>query len=51
MIVQRVGLALFIVGFLLGIVGVTGPFSVIQVVTGLIIGTVGAVMLIVAARK
>ena len=49
--VQRVGLALLIVGFLIGLVGVTGPFSVIQLVTGLIIAAVGTAIVIGATKK
>ncbi len=49
--VQRVGLALLIVGFLIGLVGVTGPFSVIQLVTGLIIAAVGTAIVIRTARR
>ena len=49
--VQRVGLALLIVGFLIGLVGVTGPFSVIQLVTGLIIAAVGTTIVIRTARR
>ena len=49
--VQRVGLALLIVGFLIGLVGVTGPFSVIQLVTGLVIAAVGTAIVIGATKK
>ena len=51
MIAQRIALGLLIVGFLLGLIGVTGPFSVKQLVIGLIMAVVGGGILIAAARN
>ena len=51
MIAQRIALGLLIVGFLLGLIGVTGPFSVKQLVIGLIMAVVGVAILIGTARN
>ena len=51
MIAQRIALGLLIVGFLLGLIGVTGPFSVKQLVIGLIMAIVGVAILVGVSKN